>query len=425
MDFAQFDVPAGQRLGVALSTERSGTTFDAGLQILYDHHLTPSRIEVETTTPLDLAGIPSLAITNPNVTTLPATLTGELRRFVPGQTVTYRLDDPSVGTVLAATTTPTPTPSSGPASVSLTLPAGVANGAHTIYAIGSAGDVTGRQINVNVTRVNSAIVVKSNGCKAGYIRKSGATTSQYYVYADVSGTPGSVTANVTNLTTGQTAVPLTAGTYNVDGNIYNYRSALLTAGSTLVNGSTSFTVTPAAGSAFTGSAVIDSTAPTPVDVQTINKTGGVAGLPEIGDTVVLTYSEPVGPCSLVAGWDGLDATDVVVYFSDAGTKSDSLSFWDAATGLQMPLGTIDLGPTRGDYTGSANAIFGYGGTPGALTLSGNTIRVVLGSLYSGSVKTVTSSDTMKWTPSASATDYAGNAGTTTVTSESGVADKEF
>ena len=45
-------VLAGERLGIALSTERSGTTFDAGLQILYDHHQTPTRIEVDTTTPM-------------------------------------------------------------------------------------------------------------------------------------------------------------------------------------------------------------------------------------------------------------------------------------------------------------------------------------------------------------------------------------
>jgi Tfp pilus assembly protein PilV len=50
---AAVTIPAGQRLGLALSTERAGTTFDAGLQILYDHHKTPTRIEVQTTTPIN------------------------------------------------------------------------------------------------------------------------------------------------------------------------------------------------------------------------------------------------------------------------------------------------------------------------------------------------------------------------------------
>jgi type II secretory pathway pseudopilin PulG len=44
-------VPAGDRLGLALSVERSGTGGDA-LAILYDHPNQRSRIEVDTTTPL-------------------------------------------------------------------------------------------------------------------------------------------------------------------------------------------------------------------------------------------------------------------------------------------------------------------------------------------------------------------------------------
>ncbi len=44
-------VPAGDRLGLALSVERSGTGGDA-LAILYDHPNHRSRIEVDTTTPL-------------------------------------------------------------------------------------------------------------------------------------------------------------------------------------------------------------------------------------------------------------------------------------------------------------------------------------------------------------------------------------
>jgi prepilin-type N-terminal cleavage/methylation domain-containing protein len=44
---------AGDRLGVALGSERTGTTFDAGIQVLYDHPNYPTRIEVDTTTPID------------------------------------------------------------------------------------------------------------------------------------------------------------------------------------------------------------------------------------------------------------------------------------------------------------------------------------------------------------------------------------
>jgi len=46
-------VAVGDRLGLALGSERAGTTFDAGIQVLYDHPNDPTRIEVDTTTPLD------------------------------------------------------------------------------------------------------------------------------------------------------------------------------------------------------------------------------------------------------------------------------------------------------------------------------------------------------------------------------------
>ena len=420
MSFGQLTIPAGQRLGIALSTERSGTTFDAGLQVLYDHHLTPSRIEVETNTPLDLAGIPNLQITNPTVTALPATLAGTLKNFIAGQTVTYRLDDPNVGPLLTATTTPDPT-TGGNATVSLTLPDGTANGVHTIYATGSLGDFTGRQISVNVTRVDSTAIVKTAGCAGGYIKRSGT----YYVYADVAGLPGSVTANVSSITAGQTAVPLIAGDYLVDGVLYNYRSASLTAGSSLAAGSISYTVTPAGGATASGSTLVDITVPTPVDVQTANRTGGTAALAEPGDTITFTYGEPIDPCSLVAGWDGDPPAGIVAFIKDNGGSKDTMTFYNGATGTQIPLGSLNLGPAKGDYTGGSNATFGYTGAFSSLEIIDNQIKVTLGSLYSGSVRSPGTADVMSWAPSASATDYAGNGSTTSAFLEPGVLDKEF
>lgn len=47
-----YTIPAGDRLGVALSVERSKTTGDA-LAIMYEHPEFPTRIEVDTNTPID------------------------------------------------------------------------------------------------------------------------------------------------------------------------------------------------------------------------------------------------------------------------------------------------------------------------------------------------------------------------------------
>src|SRR5207302_483234 len=80
---------------------------------------------------------------------------------------------------------------------------------------------------------------------AGTIRQGGT----YYVYADVtdSGNPASgvstVTADVSAVTSGSTAVTLTAGSYSVNGVSYGYRTGSLTANGSLSEGAMSYTIT--------------------------------------------------------------------------------------------------------------------------------------------------------------------------------------
>src|ERR687885_951460 len=67
---------------------------------------------------------PSLSFSSSTtVTTLPTTLNGTVAAFVGGQTLTYRLDNPTTGTVLAGTLSPSPIPTGGGASVTVTIPA--------------------------------------------------------------------------------------------------------------------------------------------------------------------------------------------------------------------------------------------------------------------------------------------------------------
>ena len=98
---------------------------------------------------------PSLTLSPSTVSTLPATLTGSLAAYVPGQTVTLRLDDPATGTVLSGTVTPSTIPAGGGASVSVTVPSGTAPGAHQIYAVGSAGDTAAAPVSVTTTITSS------------------------------------------------------------------------------------------------------------------------------------------------------------------------------------------------------------------------------------------------------------------------------
>jgi hypothetical protein len=269
----------------------------------------------------------------------------------------------------------------------------------------------------------ASVIGKTAGGSGGSI-KQGAT---YYVYASVTdaGNPpagtASATADVGSITTGQTAAALAAGSYAVDGTAYNYRSAALTANATLTAGSYSYalSLTDGAGNgaARTGLTVaVDNTAPSATDVQTVNATGGTAGKPELGDQLILTFSEPMDPTSILAGWSGA-ATNVVVRITDGGSGNDVLTVRNAANTAQLPLGSISLG--RKDFV-SATRDFGAGGTASKVTQSGGTITLTLGT-PSGTTGTTAGTGSMGWTPSASATDRAGNPSSTTAKTESGAA----
>jgi hypothetical protein len=289
-----------------------------------------------------------------------------------------------------------------------------ANSGNTITA---AADFTAPDI-------TAATIAKTAGGKDGFIKKSGT----YYVYANVvdTGNPASgvstVTANVGSITTGLTALTLSSGSFTVDGVTYNRRSASQTAGSALLAGALSYSITAkdVAGNTATESGytvTVDNTAPSASDVQTTNG-GSIAGRPDIGDKITLTFSEEVEPETILAGWTGA-STKVVVRVNNA--TNDTVTIFDPTNVTQLPLGTISLG--RSDYT-TANITFGASGTNSTMAMSGNQVVITLGT-QSAAGTTAASTGTMSWTPVATPTDLAGNAMSTTAKSESGTADKDF
>lgn len=274
---------------------------------------------------------------------------------------------------------------------------------------------------------SASVIAKTAGGIVGQIKKSGT----YYVYANATdtGNPASgvstVTANVNTITSGSTAVALGAGSFSAGGVSYGYRSAALTAGSTLAAGSLSYSLTlkDVAGNSKTESGftvTVNNTAPTGTDVQTVN--GGTAnGLAEAGDKITFTYSKAIDPNSILSGWNG-GATSVVVRLGNGlSTANDTITVFNATNATQLPLGSVNLGAV--DYTG-ADLTFGVTGTASSMVMSGNTITVTLGT-QSAAATTAAATGSMIWTPSASATDAAGNGASTTAATESGTADKEF
>jgi hypothetical protein len=275
--------------------------------------------------------------------------------------------------------------------------------------------------------VSNAVIGKAEGGIPGFIRRGGA----YNVYANVSdaGNPASgvasLAANLSTITTGQSASGLASGAFTASGTSYNRRSASLSANPALPAGTSTYslTSTDVSGNARTQTGytvTVDNTPPTASDIQTVNASGKTAGLPEIGDAVTFTFSEPIDPNSIIAGWAGA-TTSVVVHLDHAIPANDRLLVYNATNAAQLPLGAVDLG---GNKFATASATFGAAGTPSTMTLSANAVTVVLGTASAGP-KTDKTAVTLIWSPSATATDRAGNPASTTAQSETGPADTDF
>ncbi|MGZ4299546.1 MAG: hypothetical protein ACXVVK_21125 [Solirubrobacteraceae bacterium] len=369
---------------------------------------------------------PGLGITSATtLTSLPATVTASVSGYTAGQTVAFKLDS-ATGTTLTSALSPTTIPANGAATATITVPAGTAQGSRTIYAVGSAGDTASASVTVNRPTVSAAAIAKSAGGVSGAIKQGGT----YYVYANLtgSGTPpaglASLTADVSAITTGQTAAALSSGSYTIGGQTYNYRSAQLTAKSTLAAGTDSYTLkmTDTAGTATTTSytVTVDNTAPRASNIQTANVSGGTVGKAELGDSMTLTYSEAIDPSTVQTGWSGA-STPVIVKIVDGGSSDDTLQVLNASTSAVLPFGTIDLG--RKDYV-SQTITFGASGTASTMVQSAGAITLTLGT-PSATAGTAAAAGNMVWTPSATVTDPASTATSTSALTESGSSDKEF
>jgi hypothetical protein len=289
----------------------------------------------------------------------------------------------------------------------------------------SAGNSITAATDFRAPTVSASTLAKTGGGTTGQIKKGGT----YYAYANVSdtGNPASgvatVTANVSTITAGSTAVALSAGSFTAGGVSYGYRSAALTAGTGLAAGSYSYslTTTDTAGNSKTHSGysvVVDNTVPAGTDVQTANG-GTTNGLAQAGDSISFSFSKAIDPNSIRSGWSGSSTNVVLRLNNGSGSSNDTVTVYNATNATQLPLGSVNLGRT--DYT-SANITFGATGTASAMTMSGNTITITLGT-QSAAATTAAATGTMTWTPSASATDPAGNGTATAAVTET--ADKEF
>lgn len=272
---------------------------------------------------------------------------------------------------------------------------------------------------------SAAAAAKTPGYDEGYVRQGGT----YHIYANVgdTGNPASgvssVTVDASTISAGQGSVPLAAGSFSSGGQTYNRRSAALTADAVKAAGTYSLPgrMTDGAGNtrALNLSVIVDNTPPTAQDIQIVDG-GGTVSRPQAGDVATFTFSEPVDPQSVLAGWNG-SATDVTVRMVNNST-SDLLTVHDSANTTQLPLGTVRL--NRTDYVGGDRTFGAPATTRSRMTRSGNTITVTLGT-PSGTTTTAAGTAAMTWTPLGSGYDRAGNPFSTLAATESGTLDRDF
>ena len=115
---------------------------------------------------------PQLALTgSTNITVVPGTLNGSITNFLPGQSVSFRLNDPATGTVVAGSFNPSPVPASGTADVSVAIPTTVADGNYVLYAVGGGGDVASAPFTVAAPAPTPTGLAFVNGGGGGGARK--------------------------------------------------------------------------------------------------------------------------------------------------------------------------------------------------------------------------------------------------------------
>jgi hypothetical protein len=165
-------------------------------------------------------------------------------------------------------------------------------------------------------------------------------------------------------------------------------------------------------SALVANRIVDNTAPRGTDVQATNGTG-ILGRPTAGDVVTFTFSEPIKPASILAGWTGT-ATAVTVRLSSG--SPNLLTVYNAANTTQLALGSLN--------TGRRYVTIAITFASSTMALSGNAITVTLGT-PSLTATTQSITGTLQWITSTAATDLAGNPLTAATIAETGLLDTDF
>ena len=133
-----------------------------------------------------------------SLTSMPASLNGEITGFITGQNVTFRLDNATTGPVLSGTVDESPIPNDGQSGIDVTIPVGTSNGTHTVFAVGSQGDIAQASISVNLPPFTPTSLVYDNNGTSGRIEKGESLQVTYSSAFDVTTVCSSWSGNGSN-----------------------------------------------------------------------------------------------------------------------------------------------------------------------------------------------------------------------------------
>lgn len=372
-------------------------------------------------------GAPVLALDEPTTVGtagLPRTFSGWIHNFLDLESLSFRMDS-TTGPALSGS--PGQVPTGGSVQVNITVPAGTSVGAHAVYVVASpSGEHASDGFTVTAgfppPTVIESVIASSPNRGAQRIKPSGA----YHVYANISGTVDTATANVVSVTTGGTQVPLTAcaSQCTVHGVTYGFKSALQSSNAALTQGTYPYSVTATNGAgSHSGSfsVDVDATAPVPTGLLELINNGNATDVEKVtpGDKIIATFSEALAVNTLCSSWENnaanQTATGSLLVTDGGGPASDTFTFTNASCGT-FNFGTIDM--NHNGYAKEGNVTFS--GSTVSWNPSTFKLMITIGPTCGGGCGITTSG-----TPTAKATylpapqiqDLAGNAVAGTIDSE--------
>jgi hypothetical protein len=344
-------------------------------------------------------GSPTLTLSpsNPTLSSLPATLSGSIANFVDAETIRFRLDS-ATGTMLSGTVagnaTPAPVPSGGTASVTVTIPAGTTDGAHSVYAVASpSGESASASFTVDGPPLLTGLEMFDINAN-GKVDRVIATFSENIVCTSPCLTPwtlanvpsGGVLGSVSTATNKAT-LTIVEGVGARDTAVGSFTVALAPS---------AIGIRDAGGnqSSFSATAPTDKAAPVPVSISDTNI--GTDGKMEAGDTLTVTFSEVLAPGS-VPGSASVTETDPL------GSGNDTLTI------AGMSNGALTLGGNNYIRDDGTSASFASSNV--ALTGASKAITVTVAGSCSGTcgANITAGNGTFVFAPAATIADPAGNA----------------